>query len=454
MRMFLTGMIDLFLILYLTAMASVQSTSSSLTVEDFYKLKAMHEVLQSDKQKAEAALQEDLLKAKKENEALSANLAKEETRAKETEASLIVSDARLSQIDKDLQSKDSMLKERERLLAALDQKIKGKEVLWQQKESSYKEKLAGHALSDKASQMLARKFHLEAERAKRLADQMQQEASQAVKTAEDARAIQQNAIILKDAALKEKADAEQRAHDATLARRRAEEEKAKAAQKAYKLATVIKDINQDSDQAYKHNVLPLIQQLHVTYEEEISNTTTVFKRDLRLLPVQINGKVFVFFPAVHIGFNRRDDTAPKGLEISYKGKKIDHGWINKEDDLVAVALPGYEGKVYSPYATNTSIDHLMPILLALRDNADVSFSNLFRGLSQEYFALHRDSLSSGKDGGLVYQMKGFRGTGTRGERVLRGDQLVDLNARFIGIAKDADRIIRIETLKGWEERTL
>ena len=78
MRMFLIGMTDIFLILYLTTITQTPSTSV-LTVDDFFQLKTMHETLQEEK------------------DALSAKLAKEEERTEEMEESLIISDAEHAQ---------------------------------------------------------------------------------------------------------------------------------------------------------------------------------------------------------------------------------------------------------------------------------------------------------------------------------------------------------------------
>jgi len=67
--MFLIGMCDIFLMLYLTAVINV-TPGTVLTVEDFYQLKTMHETLESDKEKSEAEFQEQLKQAREEKERL------------------------------------------------------------------------------------------------------------------------------------------------------------------------------------------------------------------------------------------------------------------------------------------------------------------------------------------------------------------------------------------------
>lgn len=454
MRMFFTGLTDLFLILYLTSIAS-NPAPSGLTVDDFYKLKSLHETMQTEKDKSEQDFEDKLRLAGRQ-------LVHEQARVKEAEASLRSRDEKLAQIDQDLRLKDDLLKEKEQALAQLDQAIKDKEASWQTKEATYKTAVG-------ANQMLARKLALEARKAQLEVDQVQKQAAEAGQTAREAQVAQQKALALKEAALQEKDEAERRALEALEARSKAESAKdaalkaareanriKEAAQKkAGKLAVAIEGIQQDSREAYQKNVRPLMQRLTVTYEAEVSkNTTAVYKRELDLLPVQINGQVFVFFPSQHAGFSRRYDSPPKGLEIIYKGKKITRVWMNMGSDLIAVALPGYNGRVSRPQLSIGGIDQLMPVLLALRDNADRDITNLFRGLSADYFVVSRDNLTAGEKGEMVHFIKGWRGTGKRAERVMQGDQLVDLNARFIGIAKDADHIVRINTLKGWEERAL
>ena len=440
MRMFLIGMTDIFLILYLTSLSGVQSTSL-LTVEDFYKLQSMHETLQLEKKTSESDLQKQLLLAREETVELTARLAREQALAEE----------RLTQLDQDLQLKIKTSKEGEERLMELDQRITQKDVEWQQKEASYKQELELHKNELEASRVLTTKFQTEAQNARLLAEQMQKKASEAAKAAEEARVLEKQAIQLKEAALKDKVEAQRKVQEALEARKKAEGEKDQALQKANKLTAVINDMNQESDAAYHRNVRPYIQQLHATYEEDVSNNTTVFRRELVLLPILINEKVFVLLPSAHIGFSRRYDTAPRRLEIAYKGKKITHGLINKKVDLIAVELPGYAGKTYEIYQADVKVDQFMPVLLALRNNGDVNITNLFRGLSTHYFAVNRDNIEPYENVGLKHTMKGWRGTGQRAERIIRGDQLVDLNGRFIGIANDPDQIIRVDSLKGWEE---
>lgn len=465
MRMFFTGLTDLFLILYLTSIAS-SPVPSPLTVDDFQKLTVMHEELQSDKAKAEQEYQLKLTAALREKEELTAKLTEEQERARQTEQNLAATDTKLAAIDQDRRQKEELLGERERLLAELAAAIKNKEAFWERQEASLKQELQAQKDAAEETRKQAEKLQLDAENAQRLADQMKSDAEKASQMAEEAKAVEQRALQMKEAALQEKSEAERKAREALEARQKSEAAeqaaqkaadearrmKEEAEARAAKLAGAIRDIQQDSDGAYSRNVRPLMQTVNVSYEFESTNTKMVYNKELRLLPVKLNGQTLVFFPFEHVGWSRRDNWPPPKFKVEYKGQKITSGWINKDTDLIAVTLPGFDGTAVEPHPVDTKIDQFMPVLLSLRDNADVRISNLFRGLSDEYFVVKRDNIQPAQNGDLVHFIKGFRGTGKRAERILQGDQLVDLNGRLIGIASDVDRVVRFDSLKGWNEK--
>ena len=86
----------------------------------------------------------------------------------------------------------------------------------------------------------------------------------------------------------------------------------KAEQKAKKLAETIQEMKQDGETAYNKNVHPHIQKLNVTYERKVTDKITVYKRELTLLPIKIDGKIMAVFPSRQIGFTGRSDRAPDG----------------------------------------------------------------------------------------------------------------------------------------------
>jgi len=453
MRMFLIGMCDIFLILYLTSITNV-APKSILTIDDFYKLKSIHETLISDQEKRKKEFEEKLRQAQVEK-----------GRLEKTEQSLLLSDAERDRIAKDLLEKEKMLKAREQLLDNLNKEIKDKEKERQKMEVSYKKELASKGQVVEESREAAEKLQIEAQEARRLANQMQKEVDLAYKTAETAKDVQQKAIILKEQALKDKEVAERKANEALVAWQKIEEEKQRALEametakanrkkaelKAQKLAGTIQDIKQDSEAAYNNNVQLHLQKLNVIYENHVSDRISVYERELTLLPVKIDGKIYVIFPSRQIGFTEKSDIAPDKILIKYQGKKVAGGWISKDDNLIAISLPGYGGKAFTPHSKDMQIAQFMPTLLSLRNDGNVSLGDKVRGISDDYFIVNRDYLKLEKDLNLKFDVPGFRGTGLHGERIVRGDQLVDLKGRLIGVANDANQVIRISTLSGWDE---
>lgn len=462
MRMFLIGMCDIFLILYLTTITSV-GPSAILTVDDFYTLKSMHETLKADKEKSEETLQDKLRQERKEKENLEAKLAGEKERLQDTEKLLLFSDAERERINRGLKEKEEMIKARERLLADLNEKIAAKEEARRKMEASYQQKIKSQQKATDESLRLAQQLKVEARDAQTLANQMQEEVTLAYKMAETATTVQKKALILKEEALKEKEVAERKAAEALAAKQKAEAQREKALQdmesakadqkraerSARMFAATVREIKQSGETAFEENIRPLLQTMSVTYERKIADGVTRYKRELKLLPVKIRKQIYVVFPSRQIGFSRRSDKAPYKLVITYQDKRIEHGWINKEDDLIAILLPGYEGGAHEPYAVDANIAGLMPTLLALRNNGNRSLLDKVRGLSDSYFIVNRDYLKPHKRGGLKYAVTGLPGTGTRAERIVSGDQLVDLNGRLIGVARDSNHIIRITSPSEW-----
>ncbi|MCA9401104.1 MAG: hypothetical protein KC713_05720 [Candidatus Omnitrophica bacterium] len=480
MRMFLIGMCDIFLILYLTSITNTQP-KSILTVDDFFQLKAMHESLQGDQQRAEAELREQLRKEQEAKDRLQAQLAREKERLDETKRTLSMSAAERKKIEEELRLKEQMLKSREELLANLNQEIAAKEQARQTMESTYQKELALKKETIESTQEMAIRLKEEAQNAQLLADKMKAEADLAYKTADTAKAVQQKALVLKTEALKEKELAERKAAEALRAKQEAEEEKRKAMEaklraekektdaliamevaktlrqqaeeNAQELVTTIKDIKKDAKSVYQQDISPQIQNVQAAYERQIADNVTVYERELTLVPVMLDGKIFVIFPTQQIGFTKRSDTVPRKLMIQYKGQKIKNGWIDKENDLIALELSSYVGPAYSLYPADKKTEDFMPTLMAVRNNGNISLLDKIRGISDDFFIVNKNYLTV--DGGRVlkYEMPGIRGTGLHGERIVRGDQLLDLKGQLIGIANDANQIIRIDTLKEWDKIT-
>ena len=490
MRTFLIGMCDIFLILYLTAGINVRPPTV-LTVDDFYELKSMHETLQADRQKAEEELKDklrreredkEILMAEKqkseeelkeklrgeqeekeimlaqkqeqeelaaallkdltgEKENLAAKLAEEKDRLGEMEQSLLSSDAERERMNKDLQEKAKTLKAREQMLANLNNEIADQEESWRKMNASYKKDLESQKETIETGRVMTEQLQDEVRATKLLAQKIQSQARE------------------------EKVNAERKAAEALAARQQAEAEKVsalkaaetakadtkRAQQNILILSATVKEIKQDAGTAFENNIRSILQKVNVTYERKLAGGITRYERELILLPVKINDQIYGVFPSRQIGFSWRSDRAPDGLVIMYQDKKVTSGRINKDDDLIAIPLPGYEDDVYAPYPATTQVTEFMPILLALRNNGNVSLLDKVRGISDSYFIVNRDYLKTDKDHGFKYIMTGFPGTGTRAERIISGDQLVDLNGQLIGVANQANRVICINAMHEWDE---
>lgn len=433
--MFLIAMVDIFLILYLTMISQMPSTSI-LTVDDFFQLKSTHESLQQKQQKTA-----------EEKSFLLARLTEEKKQGKKARESLLASDTELARARQDLKIKENVLKKKEQSLSDLSREIDRKKSAWKEIEGRYQEELEKQKELSETSQARAEKILLEARNARLLTKQMREEAAQAYKLAKQAKADQESAINLKKKMLEEKERAIQQARKSAKARQEAE-------QAAKKLATNIENITQEGGVAYQRHIRPEMAKIEVSFERKVDQRIAVYRRKLTLLPLQIDNLVFVVLPSQHIGFRRGSSNPPKRLSIRHRGEELIHYRINPKNNLVALELTGYAGKTFLPHPANMEISEFMPVLLALRNQGGRSLGDRIRGLSEEYFIVNRDYIRQNESGTLTYDLEGFRGTSTRGERIIRGDQLVDLNGRLVGVAKDANQIIRIDTLSGWEEQTL
>lgn len=491
MRMFLIAMCDVFLILYLTGAANVQS-KAVLTVDDFYELKTMHDALREKQQQSKSEFEEQLRKmqeakanetsqledqlrqmmkdkealieekTKKEvlatikmqalaqqKEMLKSKLEQEKERFEQTKESLEKTKEQQEQITKSLQETEQVLKSREEALAKLNDEVYVHEQERRRVEAQRQKELQKHKQAVQMSQQLV--------------SEMQQKANLAVMAAKEAQNVKVMAVQLKDEALKAKEEAEQKAVEALAASYRSEVEKRKAIEEmekakenriqaeenARRLARTIEDITQNVDVAYAENVRPKLQKVNVDYRKRVGDEYMLYERELTLVPVTVDGHVYVVFPSKQIGFRQRSDSPPNELNIMFKEQQITNGLINKDDDLIAVMLPGYEKKIDKPYPLTTTLEELMPSLLSVRNNGNVSIFDKLRGIADDYFIVNREYLAEDNNRRIEYAVKGFRGTGTYGERIVRGDQLVDLNGKLIGVAADADQIIRINNLTEW-----
>ena len=475
MRMFLIGMCDIFLILYLTSITNVQP-QSMWTLDDFYQLQQMHEELTEDKEKQAEEFAEKLRLAKEEKDklalekqkeaelaaaklkdlaelrqSLEAKLSEEESKRSQMEESLKTSNTERDTITKNLEQTEKMLKERESTLAKLNSEIAAQQEERERIEKIYQDELQMQQVAVEENQ--------------KLINQMKEQAELAYMAAEEAKTVQKLAVELKEQALEAKDMAEEKAAQAlarsykdkiekeraVLAMEEAKASRIKAEANVERLATAIQDMTQDGDEAFANNVRPQMQRVNVTYSRKAGNDRLVYKRELLLLPVKIGEKVYLIFPSRQVGFYGRSDKTPEQIDMIHEGAKVDRVLMHRDNDMVAIELSGYKEAASLPYPIDIALGNLMPTLLSLRNNGNINFSDRARNIAEDYFIVKRDFLKKDKDGHIEYDVKGIRGTGAHGERIVQGDQLVDLNGRLIGIANKANNIIQIDSLSDWEE---
>jgi len=478
MRMFLVCMCDIFLILYLTAQIEV-TPSSALTVGDFLELKSMHEDIQGEKERSEETfslkiegLQEERQKAllaKQELEAetrsrldqlaeekkkLNAQLSQQKTQHNDLEATLASNALELARSQQEVRSKEEELQSKEELLESLriaeEKKIKdlNSEIALKGKEYEQKRRALQRALrlisADlAAANKVTQDVRAQVDSAKHRMATLQVESAQALANA--ARVSQQQAEDIGQA----KQLADKRVKEAEALKVQLSEQKVQAEQKEKVLTDEISIIKEHGTLAYQKNISSKLQTIDVSYEKSRSGKVILRKLQFHMLPVNIKGQNYVFIPLRHLGYNLRYNKAPKALSVSNEDLKINQALINKPLGLMAIPVNFYKGESHTPHSPQMDISQLMPTLLALRNNASRNLSDIVRGISKDYFIVNKNYLKSGKEAILLYKRKGIRGTGTRGERILQGDQLVDLNGQFIGVASEHNKIIRLDSIEGW-----
>ena len=498
MRMFLVGMCDIFLILYLTALSDIKP-KTTLTIDDFLALKSMHEKLKKERDQTEKEFKQKILEATDETKAALDAKAKQEEELKSeitkiaqqknqldtqvanqktkneklqkdvssTSSDLAKAQKNLQAKDKDLLAKDKSLKNLKKL--SVDELKKLKDLMALKEKERKKMQLAyNDALRKKKAQLdaankLAGNLQSEATSAKNRAAQLQITANKALADAKNAKISQQEALALKAKADAAKVLADKKAKEAIVAKQKADKAKEAALismktarkqeeiakQEAKDLSTKIQIIKQDGQSAYSKNIIPKLQKVHITFTETSFDRRHKRERSLKLLPVKLDDQNYVLIPLKQLGFDSSEK--PDNLKIIHQKLNIKEAWISKKYGLLALPLKHYAGTSKKPYDKNTNLSELMPTLLALRNNSSKNLSDKIRGLSRSFFIVNRDFLAVGKNSTLNYKVKGFRGTGRHGERIIRGDQLVDLNGQLIGIANETNTVTRISSIAGWQQ---
>lgn len=459
MKMFLVVMCDIFLILYLTALSQVNEQHlSDLTVDDYRNLEISaeeHKLLALAREQ-ELTTTGDLLEKLKEQMRL-ADLEK-----KKLEKELV----NVKQAAE--KSAETVSNKEQQYLAALKESQLTKEQLEQaqRQQQELKVQMAKVVSSERELQ----------ERLKEIRDQMQKTRSQAElaeKQRKDAEAEAFKSRQLAEQARKREELALQQASEAAgavieaksetfgaLTRAEQAEKQAKSAKRQVvsvtkemtKTKTKLKAVTQPASKAYHVNLQSRIVAVRVQYR-----TGTSFgsgkKKDFSLkgLPVKVGIESIVFFPQDQVFPDSRKRRF-KYFNISLNEQLVKKVYVsNTRPRVVGIVLPTGQNPAKMPLAKSSKLEDYMPTLFAVRNGARMKFGDRLRSLDKELYLFQRDRLTLDEQGYLEYSSKGFRGSKDFGERIVKGDQVVDLEGALLGVATDENVIRPIRDINGWKE---
>ncbi len=478
MRMFLVGMCDIFLILYLTTLSQVSPfQNSSITVDDYHKAK-----------EAEAKALEEAQKAIEEKELALANSGKSIEEIKKIRAAIL----KLEE-DKELaellakQARDELgvvsetASEAEQLAAknkweAENAAKKAMEAL-ARAEKAEKEAANARALREQAMQK-QNETRLKMETAKQSEQKMAIITQNAKKEAEEARLREAEALELAKKAREEAARAFERevialelAQKSALEKEEAQENEktARAAQaEALQIADVAKkevvktkseisSITQTADTAFDKNIESKIMPFTVTIQYKnrwkVMNTKEI---TLKGLPVLINNESVIFAPLDQLGLLTTEFDSDQYItySISANNRLVNKLYVKSGADKIAAFVINSAPEYSLPVNDKGSFASYMPVLISVRNRKPFGMLDKMRGVNTDFFIFNRDYLSLISEEEFFYKNEGFRGTGDYAEYIIKGDQVVDLDGNFIGLAYKKNSILRINKLDGWQKFTI
>jgi hypothetical protein len=474
MRMFLVGMCDIFLILYLTSLSQVSPFNNSfLTVDDYNKLKEAKiqadndseiskghvlelktKVSVLDKEK-EQALQL-ILTAKAETEKAMQLVSIEKEKAAQTEIALSKTISKKEELNKLIQK--SQENEQNAVKIAKETRMESEKAREnEQRALKVIEEMQIEVEKGKENEAelrrIAREAQLKAEEARKNEEVARRIAEKERLNAEIAREkeaialkLAENAENLKEIALKNEAKAKKAETNALKVASVAQSETAEA-------KTKIKSITQTSDKAYSENILEKLTQFTITIDYE-DHLEPVSREVITIqgLPVKMGDDHVIFVPLDRIGL---DSSLTPVHYISYNitanGKPVTKLYIKPGDAEVAALVIKADVKHCLPVGKTNDFSSYMPVLFSIRSQKRLGVMDRIRGISRDFFIFKRDHLLMITKDEFYFDNKGFRGTGNYAEYIVKGDQIVDLEGNFIGFAYKKNKILRIDNLKGWRE---
>jgi hypothetical protein len=510
MRMFLVGMCDIFLLLYITTLTNVSPDMvSPLTVGDYFTLKKNHEELKKSEIEAQIALKRlqeaadeekeraDLLKeraeryerlaaktkaekesAEKEAKKQQERFAKDKAEAlKKAQEAAALAALRLSEAEK-ARADAAKLKREAHAAKEAAEKEKKKRTERESRLKKVKAKL--DAAKEKRKALQAKLKNVSKEKEKTLeqvqsleeqlakteaqADQLREEAQQATAAAEESA----EAAKIADKRREEAQFAARVAHAARSAAQSRAEVSARVAREAQVVAAeqerlaeaarikkidaerTVQSITQPAEQAYQRNILDRLVQVAIRAESRrLLFGKAQEKIERSLMPVRMGDRYIVVAPLSLLGSLGDDPRDVTNLEVVVSDYPARILYVTKTRPfLLAIEIP--PEIVTQDIAGPAETDKLfMPTLIGLRNNGDLGFVDRIRDLETEYFVFSKERLHRKNSRTLIFKSKGIRGTGDFAQRIVSGDQVVDLDGRVVGVATRRNTIRILPPLENW-----
>ncbi|MGR3218661.1 MAG: hypothetical protein ACUZ8H_02440 [Candidatus Anammoxibacter sp.] len=453
MKMFLVGMCDIFLILYLSTLSQVSPyQNSNLTVDDYNKVKAaktlaiidaemlkeMHRQLEIanstlEKEK-DYALQSALSAETKNKDALNRidAFANEIRRGKEAESKAM--EAVNSEREKVLRIEGALsvaLRDEDEIGRLLQNAKEEKKIALQRLKDAYlKEQIA--VKNEQEALLAAKEAKKEAEKAKENEDK-------ALKLAKEA-------LIQKEVALQNERTARNAENKALKVASVAKKETAETRLK-------IHTITQTADNAFNENISDKLVEFTVTVKYE-NRLNFVNKKVINMhgIPVKIGNDYLIFVLLDQIGL-RTALTPDKYISynITVDDNPITELYVKPGRNKIAALIVHTDIKHSLPTGKRDKLSSFMPILISIHNRDTLGLMDRIRNIDRDFFVFKRDHLQTVIEDELYYGNKGIRGTRDYGAYIKKGDHVVDLGGNFIGLAYKKNTIIRIDRVDGWHK---
>lgn len=476
MRMFLVGMCDIFLLLYLTAVAQVVPYSESrVTLQDYERLEQQQHDAQALMHSREQELAQrvaELEQARQQQELLQEALRRSQTQLSQEAWERTLERAALSeQLAAESQSTEA-------LVAQVSEAERRSESLMREVENARTEAAALAAqraeFEAQSSAAVAAAERSQAELSAR--ERQAQQREQVLRVAqEDLQKRLSNAQKALAAARRSEAEANAEARTAGVERilaRTAEERAAESARAALERADEaeareayartlaeeaqraaaaeqerLRSVLQPAERAYEAKVESQLLPLRARVQRLSFLGTTKDESRLWGIPVRFGGDTVIFQPAEHVGLEGTE--APDSFlsaHFELRGRLVQQLYVHpSKPGLIGFGLESFDAAASPPLDGSL----LMPVLLAVRNGAQSGFADRIRDLNEQYYLFQRDRLRIGSDGMLSLDMRGIRGTGDFGELILPGDQIVDLEGRLVGVAVRRNVVMPIGDAREW-----